>query len=291
MIDRISIGMIAFASVAAAAANVNGSLLGTEYFNYPADNASGDIRGKAGGTGWENAWSAAVDNPFFAHVRTSGGYSLNSNLTVPGHPSDGSSTYLNLASPGNNAFNQAARNPDTSPTGTFGAAGYTEGKTGPGGSADVIGATGKDLWISFIYRRAPDLGSEPLRLYLQNGALQQTTSLVTFANTTNSTTKAAVINISFGAGNADTLRYWELSDATNFDPAVTLPTGTLGVADRSFDIFALVQFDVQNGGAQESMIDAIRFGTTASDVTSVVPEPATLGLAALGAMLVGRRRR
>jgi hypothetical protein len=225
------------------------------------DYAVGNLETSNGGTGWAGAWTATgntVATPGFG-------------VTAGSHPTTGNLLDLGGSNVGN--FRVLTSSPD---------------------------APGSTLYLSFIadvdsadYAGLSlfEGGTENLFLGKTFSAANWGIDIVSPAIGVNSTTPTStqsllVYRLDFGGGTTagDTLIRLYVNPAVGTEPIT---------ADASIEKanFTWDQIRVQAGlNAADGAFDEIRFGTTYADV-AVVPEPASLGLAAVGSvLLLGRRR-
>ena len=101
-----------------------------------------------------------------------------------------------------------------------------------------------------------------------------------------------VVSYTYVTGTAnDTVRVWLNPDSATFN-AGTAPTAALtGTASTDLTaVFDSIRLGGQSGAPNTVMIDELRVGTTWADVTPI-PEPATIGMLGLGAIITLLVRR
>lgn len=261
------LGAMAFVPAAQA------SLIVSESFDY----ASGALAGGTGGTGWSGAWTA-FGNGSSATVQTGSlGYTAGSD---------------DLLTAGNKAY-------VTTTSGTSGVS-----RTLASGFSD---ATTHTVYLSFTFNW--DEGTRFFGLQLYNGGtsvaefnklsgqtnfrIQSATSGGTAIVT--DTTYLAVVRIDFNASGNDTLSLF--INPSSFDTEPVTASSSISAASLGFDTIRLATgFTSGSFTTAAAAFDEIRIGTSYADVVpSAIPEPASaaalLGVAALGAMGAGRRRR
>jgi hypothetical protein len=174
--------------------------------------------------------------------------------------------------------------------------------------ADIPGTTGTSLWLSFLIRRdtAAIPGSDNafgLLIYPSEGAgifvgdpainnfyFLGDRGDGEFASTsvpvTPFVTAFLVLRIDFLAG-ADTIRLF-------VNPAPGGPAPTVASATKTDRDLATIDrigvFSVDSNGDPRGSIDEIRIGSSFSDVAPV-PEASSVGLFAIGALVLSRRKR
>lgn len=232
------------------------------------------LGGLAGGSGWGAAWQVgnAPDKAYAGQVRDGAPLSY-PNYTASTTPALSGGNYANIASGfGSNVPNYAVRDLDVSGAGTFGSNGYL---TTNAASQTVVGADGTTLWGSFVYA-----GGGALELWLRNpGVGDQKFGLPGGAGNS-----LVLFQIEYLAGN-DNINFWINPDLSTWSPS-TAPTGA---ASGSYLFSTFILFE--NGTDFEFRFDDTRFGSSASDVAPVVPEPTTMaGLAMIGFALLRRSR-
>lgn len=255
-------GTLAFSTSAQAAATVY------ESFDY----SVGSVAGQNGGTGWSGAWTA-FGSPT-ATVQT------------------GSLGYGDLPTDGNKAY----------VTTTSGTSGVSRPL-----ATTFSDATTHTVYLSFAFNW--DEGTRFFGLQLYNGA-SSVVEFNKFANQTNfgiqqastggvtaistDTTYFVVARIDFNAAGNDTVRLYVNPSSLETEPLTA--SSTYSTASISFDAIRLATGFAQSGQTTAATaFDEIRIGTSYADVVSAIPEPATasalVGIAALAAVTVGRRRR
>jgi hypothetical protein len=218
------------------------------------------LLGSAGGTGWAAAWDGAALNTVL-----SPGFGT----TAASHPTTGNRLDLNGENSGN--IRALTSSPD---------------------------APGTTLYLSFI---ADVDSADYAGLSLFEGGTENLFLGKTFGapnwgidiggtgvnvTTPTSTQSLLVFRLDFGGGTtaSDTLIRFYVNPAVGTEPVTA--DASIEKANFTFD-----QIRVQAGlGVADGAFDEIRIGTDYADV-AVVPEPASLGLAAVGGvLLLGRRR-
>ena len=245
-------------------------LLGSDSFDYPA----GAIAGQNGGTGATGAYTGA------GNVTTPG-------LAYPNFQSSGNKFTTGVPPNDSGAFRPIP--PINTDAGTFFV----------GFLASVPGAIPNYGGISFFTAATPGQtgGSEELFLGKPSGTdtygfdvsgVAGDTSVGTgFSNVTASPTPALLVyRITFTPA-GDTIDSY--INPVPGQPLPATPTGTFAIPEDSFpDTVNNLRFQ---SGTQPINFDELRIGTTFADVAPV-PEPATAGLLAAGALgLLARRRR
>lgn len=262
------------------------AVLASEDFGSHANN---DPRSGSGdGTGWSSTWDGG-GNQFYLNPGTN--FAGATNVYNPT-----TSTY------GANADGRSGRNFNTSPTGSFGLAGYLDG-------SGNIGANGTTLYVAWAMRSSsashywgfefdrdgtgdgdrhlqistdgPSGGNLWLRPNNDNGFASGIAA-------SNTNINYFVLRLDFGASNNDTASLY-------YNPALNTaegtPTAIVNAFDLSFDRIAIAKF---NGGGNGTVdVENIRLATNYADVVGV-PEPSGLALVGLAFGLSGvfaRRRK
>lgn len=218
------------------------------------------LEGLNGGTGFSAGYTTSSPSfGFLAEVRNG------APLSYPDYNDQSlGGNYANLAGGfGGPAYMDFRRTVDVA--GAFSA--YNDGT--------YVGLNNTTLYGSFAYNTA-------------NGVLNfllQGPSDTFFALPTNGNANSLLVfKINFGTANADTITFFN-NPTLAFDEGTASSTSQMG--DFSFN---RIGFAV-NGDTFEGRVDNIRFGNTAADVISAVPEPSTYALLALGGMVVLFLRR
>jgi PEP-CTERM putative exosortase interaction domain len=264
------LGAMAFVPAAQA------SLIVSESFDY----SSGTLAGANGGTGWNGAWTA---------------FGTGSNATVQTGSLDYTAGSDDLLTAGNKAYVTT-----------------TSGTSGVGRSLATAfsDATTQTIYLSFAFNW--DEGTRFFGLHLVNdstavvefnkfsgqtqtsfGIQQNSGGGVTAIST--DTTYFVVARIDFNASGNDTVRLYVNPASLDTEPLTA--SSTYSTASISFNAIRLATgFTSGSVTTAATAFDEIRIGTSYADVVpSAIPEPASaaalLGVAALGAMGAGRRRR
>ena len=218
------------------------------------------LDGLNGGTGFSAGYTTSSPSfGFLAQVRNG------APLSYPGYNDQSlGGNYANLAGGfGGPAYMDFRRTVDVA--GAFSA--YNDGT--------YVGLNNTTLYGSFAYNTA-------------NGVLNfllQGPSDTFFALPTNGNANSLLVfKINFGTANADTITFFN-------NPTLAFDEGTASSTSQTGNFsFNRIGFAV-NGDTFEGRVDNIRFGNTAADVISAVPEPSTYALLALGGMVVLFLRR
>ena len=236
----------------------------------PFAEATGALNGANGGTGWGGAWQEQ-----------------NGSTTIPGYNvASATMSYSTLTVTGNHgvggfSYESAGRPLDITAGGPFGTSGYL--------SSNLIGVSGKTLWMSALIRKDANADDEnSLRLTSGGTVWQLTTPLVgigyfgaasnngatrewslnvngTVVQTTVpvvvGVTALLVVRMDFGATNTETL-YVNPATLGGSAPGTSSASGT---TTTNIAFKNLVYYGANGAGG--SSIDEIRYGTTYASVT------------------------
>ncbi|MDA8376383.1 MAG: PEP-CTERM sorting domain-containing protein [Planctomycetia bacterium] len=252
-----------------AAQSARASLLVYEPFNYTSGST---LNGQtATGTGLTGTWGGSNTGTISAGSLSEGNLATADNSYLSGGGNNTISFVSNItATTGNPVWGSFLLNTPSNVASNYGGLVLEPAAPTSSAPAPFIGISNSGHFLVQKYGSSDNT-------VLGTAASANTTYLLVFEDIANAT-----------SGGPDTLNLWVNPTAGAANPPATPDVSN---TYSTSPIGAISGIDLANGGGFS--YDEVRIGTTYADVTPAVPEPATLGLVAIGAMglLLLKRRR